>query len=361
MSNPFVSVIVPVYNVERYLPRCIESILGQTYTNFELILIDDGTPDRSGIICDRYAEKDSRIRVIHKENGGVSTARNAGIDAARGEWITFIDSDDWVSDKYLEILVGPLNKEKYDIVVAEFEYHHFKILKRIGEERSIDISSINNENVFGAICKMEFSGPCFKLFSMEIIKLYNLSFPENVAVAEDAIFVKSYLKFCTKIYVAAHIVYYYNRLNNFSVTVNNPYFEERIDWDTQYIDTYIDTLSTLGVEEQLIQKEISKQALGLFSTHVRSVINSFGKKEAEEKIEKLAEYYVKWIDVDFEKAETEKNKLLIRCLVNKDAEVIYNLLKTKQNRLIGTAKTVIKRIVGSFIEKHRDGLKKYKF
>ena len=102
---PLFSVIVPVYKVENVLPRCIESILNQTVTDFELILIDDGSPDRSGEICDAYAAKDSRIRVIHQKNGGVSKARNAGLDIAQGEYIVFVDSDDWVdADAYMQIL-----------------------------------------------------------------------------------------------------------------------------------------------------------------------------------------------------------------------------------------------------------------
>ena len=93
--TPKISVIVPVYNVEKYLPRCIDSILSQTFTDFELLLIDDGSPDNCGKICDEYAAKDSRVRVFHKPNGGVSSARNLGLDNARGEWIAFIDSDDF--------------------------------------------------------------------------------------------------------------------------------------------------------------------------------------------------------------------------------------------------------------------------
>ena len=144
MNTPFISIVVPVYNVERYLPRCIESILRQTYTNFELILVDDGTPDRSGIICDRYAERDSRIRVIHKENGGVSTARNTGIDAAKGEWITFVDSDDWVSDEYLKTLTTHLHNNSYDLVIGGFEFRHFTVWKGDAEEGTVDISNIND-------------------------------------------------------------------------------------------------------------------------------------------------------------------------------------------------------------------------
>ena len=93
---PKISVIVPVYKAEDFLPQCVESILGQTFTDLELLLIDDGSPDRSGALCDQYAERDARVRVIHKENGGVSTARNTGLDAASGDYITFVDSDDYI-------------------------------------------------------------------------------------------------------------------------------------------------------------------------------------------------------------------------------------------------------------------------
>ena len=361
MVNPLISVIVPVYKVERYLPRCIESILRQTYTNFELILVDDGTPDRSGIICDRYAEKDSRIRVIHKENGGVSTARNAGIDAAKGEWITFVDSDDWVSDEYLETLIHPMNEERYDLIVAGVEYRYFKIVRRNSNELSIDMSGINNEVVFESICKTEFSGPCFKLFSSSIIKDNSLYFPENVAMAEDAIFVKKYLKLCKKIYVSSKTVYYYNRLNGFSVTMSNPYFKERKEWDSLYIETYIETLTDLCVEEKLLKKEISRKSTSLFSTNVRSAIKSLCEKEAKATIKDLIEHYSKWIDFDVVTASADKIDPLIVDIMNKDVDSIYNRFNIKQNRLIVEIKTKIKRILGAFIEKHRDGLIKFKF
>lgn len=94
---PKISIIVPVYNTERYLSKCIDSILSQSFTDFELLLINDGSLDYSGAICDQYAANDSRVTVFHKENGGVSSARNLGLDNARGEWVTFVDSDDWIA------------------------------------------------------------------------------------------------------------------------------------------------------------------------------------------------------------------------------------------------------------------------
>ena len=96
-NQPLISVIVPVYNVEKYLEKCVESILSQTYQNLEILLIDDSSKDNSGKLCDDFAKKDSRIRVIHKENGGLSDARNHGIDNSNGEWLTFIDSDDFIT------------------------------------------------------------------------------------------------------------------------------------------------------------------------------------------------------------------------------------------------------------------------
>lgn len=104
MSNPLISVIVPIYNVEKYLPRCVESIINQEYKNLEIILVNDGSPDSCPQICDEYAKKDNRIKVIHKENGGLSDARNAGMEIATGEYISFIDSDDWVEADFISEL-----------------------------------------------------------------------------------------------------------------------------------------------------------------------------------------------------------------------------------------------------------------
>lgn len=127
--NPLISVIVPIYNVEKYLARCVDSIVNQTYKNLEIILVDDGSPDLCPQMCDDYAEKDSRIKVVHKKNGGLSDARNAGMAVATGEYISFIDSDDYVSDDFFECLLDVMNKESSDIaecsVVKFYEDNRF--------------------------------------------------------------------------------------------------------------------------------------------------------------------------------------------------------------------------------------------
>lgn len=110
-----ISVIVPIYNVEKYLDKCVSSIVGQTYSDIEIILVDDGSPDGCPAMCEEWAKRDSRIRVIHKENGGLSSARNAGLDVARGEYISFIDSDDYISERMLESLHGAIERARADI------------------------------------------------------------------------------------------------------------------------------------------------------------------------------------------------------------------------------------------------------
>ena len=117
-QNPRISVIVPVYNVEQYLPRCVESILAQTYENLEILLVDDGTKDNSGAICDAYARQDARVKAIHKKNGGLSSARNAGIDAATGEYLSFVDSDDWIEPDMYEKMMALMEKYSVRLVCA---------------------------------------------------------------------------------------------------------------------------------------------------------------------------------------------------------------------------------------------------
>ena len=121
-KSPQISVIIPIYNVERYLRQCIDSILAQTFTDFELLLIDDGSPDGCPAICDEYAEKDARIRVFHKPNGGVTSARNKGLDNARGNWIIYIDGDDWIEPTYVEELYNAAINNEADIAICAFRF-----------------------------------------------------------------------------------------------------------------------------------------------------------------------------------------------------------------------------------------------
>lgn len=138
-KQDLISIIVPVYNVEKYLEKCIDSILNQDYQAFELFLVDDGSTDESGMICDAFEKKDSRIRVIHKKNGGLSDARNAAIDKMSGDYVVFIDSDDYVESNYLSVLLGLIKKYNVDISACNFVYmnENGKILNRVDNDGKI--------------------------------------------------------------------------------------------------------------------------------------------------------------------------------------------------------------------------------
>ena len=135
---PEISVIVPVYKAEQYLDRCVKSILEQTYPDFELILVDDGSPDGSPILCDKWAEKDSRVHVIHKKNGGASSARNAGLAIAKGKWVFFSDSDDWIDNKALETLYRMVNEYGVSMAIGRIQV----------VEENIDRNAALNENIY---------------------------------------------------------------------------------------------------------------------------------------------------------------------------------------------------------------------
>ncbi len=143
---PTISVIVPIYNVEHYLPRCIDTILSQSFTDFELILVDDGSPDKCGLICDEYAVKDNRIRVIHQENAKTSVTRNAGLDVVEGEWIAFIDADDWIHKDYFKcLLAGALDDT--DIVICGF-LNTLNVMVKDADFSGVEFRSVSTEEAY---------------------------------------------------------------------------------------------------------------------------------------------------------------------------------------------------------------------
>lgn len=157
---PQISVIVPVYNAERYLHRCVDSILSQTFSNFELLLINDGSKDSSGAICDEYAAKDPRVRVFHKENGGVSSARNLGLDNACGEWIAFVDSDDWISENYLESMLvfdTDINFSSVSLVSESNQFNEHVTLK-LSDYRDSDLICFLDANFDSTIISSVWGG-----------------------------------------------------------------------------------------------------------------------------------------------------------------------------------------------------------
>lgn len=206
MHMPQISVIVPVYNVEKYLHRCVDSILAQTFTDFELILVDDGSPDHCGAICDEYAQRDKRIKAIHKKNGGVSSARNTGIAASTGEYLVFIDSDDYISENFINNLV----LHPSDITICGFERRN-EADETLAVLVHVPRAYYSKEQIDYAGLYRQFAlfSPYCKLFCRQIVYDNRIRFPEQIKWGEDGMFVADYLQYVNSMRVIEETGYYY--------------------------------------------------------------------------------------------------------------------------------------------------------
>lgn len=203
---PTISIIVPVYKVEQYLLRCIDSILAQTYPNFELILVDDGSPDNCGQICDEYASTDSRIHVIHQTNSGVSAARNAGLSNATGDYITFVDSDDYVDPDYLQNMYASKSDLTLCGLVVQNEHGDHLRTTTHPDSQYNNKESIPFSELYESL--MLYSPYC-KLFRSDIIKIHDLRFPQHISWGEDGMFVSDYLCYIESLTVIGQTGYHY--------------------------------------------------------------------------------------------------------------------------------------------------------
>lgn len=206
--SAIISIIIPVYNPGDKLSICLNSILGQQFQEWELILVDDGSTDDSPIICDRYSSSDKRIRVFHRSNAGVSSARNYGIAQSKGEWICFVDSDDWLDSDYLSDFILRLS-EGADLILQGYvkERGETEIGRRHIEEGFVTEEQISNYILNNDL--IDFGSPCCKLFKQSIIKENNLSFPNSYCYGEDTLFFFMYLKFCNSLSCIGKEGYHY--------------------------------------------------------------------------------------------------------------------------------------------------------
>lgn len=209
-----ISVIVPVYKVEPFLDDCVKSILAQSFTDFELILVDDGSPDSCPAMCDLWAEKDSRIRVIHKENGGLSSARNAGLDVMRGEYLTFIDSDDTVSDDYLEKLYNALTEYNADVSVCGLIWRNSKSKCESKAPTVVSGRETLLDPSIGSDTRISVVSACTKLYKRHLFD--NIRFPLG-KLHEDQFVTYRVLYPCKTVAVIYETLYCY-RDNSSSIT-----------------------------------------------------------------------------------------------------------------------------------------------
>lgn len=214
------SIVVPVYRVEQFLDKCVESILAQTFTDFELILVDDGSPDNCGEMCDKWASKDKRIKVVHKDNGGLSDARNAGLDIAQGDYIGLVDSDDYIKSDMFEVLVGNLEKYSADISMCGYVDVYADGIRKDNADRRV--YEWNQEEAIHQIL-------LGKLLSVHaVVKLYKRCLFEKVRypkgkISEDAFVIMDILKQIQKAVFTPYAAYYYVHRGN---SINTSKFSE---------------------------------------------------------------------------------------------------------------------------------------
>ncbi|NLZ72366.1 MAG: glycosyltransferase [Bacteroidales bacterium] len=303
MTNPKVSVIVPVYNAEQVLSKCVDSIINQQLKDIEIILVNDGSSDNSGKICDEYAEKDKQIRVLHIENQGVSNARNRGIELANGEYIAFVDADDWINEDMYINMFDKITREKADIIMCshyifdgkseyvvgfpwegdcifEQDEIHRKVIPAFISP--IDINGAKQQVVMGSV------GKC--LFNKKVIDVNNLRFDTEIRWTEDLVFVLQFLEKAKKI-IFSDIPYYYYRQdskNKFGTTqkyVKDLYFSL-----TRSKEHLVNILDEIDYRDQMT-RQIEYRTVSMVLLSIRNLCDT-GSPFGFVKRVKKAQYYV---------------------------------------------------------------------
>lgn len=290
-----VSIIIPVYNSETTLRRCLESVINQSISDWELILVDDGSNDKSGEICDEYAEKNQRIKVFHKKNGGVSSARNIGLDNAKGKWIVFIDADDLVKESYLANLLEHSQKQ-VDLVISYAEIHNGDNINKESYPSKL-IDDTNFESMFIENDMNWHTSPWSKLYKRSIIEEHHLRFCEGMHIGEDAVFLYSYMLYSNQIYISNDTDYCYFAYNEGSLTKRVNSLDSEILAYNQ-IRTIIESM----ISKKTIKNFIALRNLNwLIASYQRRVLNAlyYNKVQKQNRLSILRDmdwnYYIRHI------------------------------------------------------------------
>lgn len=355
MDNPLISVIVPIYRIEKYLPACLKSLIAQSFTNFELILVNDGSPDKCGSICDGFAKNDTRIKVIHKTNGGLLSARKAGLESARGTYISFVDGDDWVDPYYLDTLVGLVRTNDADLIITgHFREFDGKIETIKPKNPGIyDGAKIENEILPKAIYSGDFCNHGIstyvwnKLFKKDLLLKVLPKVPNEIIMGEDAAITYCYLAQSSKVVISTIPLYYYRQRHDSIVkSIENPEKEYyRLSLLLNYLKINLEeVLPKYNLEKQLtyyLYSQILIRSGGLiFSKKGQLIWNPFLDVKKDSKVivyssgsfgqhilstNEKSGYLniVGWIDIDYHDLSIGNNKVQsISSILDKDFDQI---------------------------------------
>ena len=325
MEQVKVTIVVPVYNVRDYLSYCVESIIAQTYSDWELILVDDGSSDGSSDECDRLAESDSRIRVVHQENSGASVARNHGLDLAAGEYIMFIDSDDYVSSEIVEKLVTAISRTKADLAFCgyarfssedeEMDERWFSKLPTVFLTSKAEIAKLYTKprtNMFGVSIWA-------KLYRNDLIQREHIRFNPEISYEEDCQFNIDYFELIDTAVAVPDVLYFYRQMVQ---SLSKGYKRDTFKYLTAGYNRRIDFVKEYSPDTSLYG------LYGIFLTVIRSTILKIGNSSLKP-IEKIREYrsLMEFDEVQFVTATLGKSK-------NRFTKLLQYLLPTKSGLLV---------------------------
>lgn len=327
--SPLVSIIIPVYKTETFLSKCIESCCNQTYKNIEIILINDGSPDNCLTICSNYAAEDSRIKVINKDNTGVSDTRNVGILNACGTFITFVDSDDWIAPETIEQLVSFQSKDDLDLVTTGFTvYRNDTYSSSIIPQNEIIVDKkgiahhLMNENNLRL-----YRSPCGKLYKRELINKYNIRFDTSLKINEDFVFVLSYLYVCKKIGTNSYSFYNYIQMYTSQKIEHYELYDLEKQWKLNllqfdvYKNFFLKT-DTYSSNENAVNAYLINRIRSFVSTAIFANGNSTHIKNFLMQIPTL-ENYTQLCDVKYHNVSGLMAKIALFCIRHKTWNLFY--------------------------------------
>lgn len=347
MTNSLISVIVPVYKCEKYLKKCVGSILSQSYSNLEVLLIDDGSPDGSPAICDSFAAADKRVKVFHKENGGASSARNVGLENATGDYVCFVDSDDLVPENSVLDLFQSITKN-----ACQYAEGICGILGRSTVKKTIEKEKIISwaENPKELLCYLTQIGsysPYSKIYDAKIIREHNLRFDESLKCSEDTLFIRQYLSHCSRMVLIPTVVYEYNTENEASLSKR--FYSDFCHYYVKKLEALEALVEGLPLSKEEKSNFIFDRAVhGLYISTYHYVFNCRDKKQAVLLIGTAIKALKKWTDIEGESVSHakwwSKNKQAAK---KGDAEKIYATFrkKYKTEKAIQIIKKPLKKII----------------
>ena len=342
MIKGLVTVVLPIYNVEKYLDRCINSVVNQTYRNLEILLIDDGSTDNCPKMCDDWAAKDSRIRVIHKENQGLGYARNTGIDNSNGEYICFFDSDDYIDESTIEKAFNRVNKENADIVsfginfvdengvveekiacpLGDVTYKDKEVMDFYFPELTAPDPKGNGERLF-------YMSPCLMLYSTTLIEKINWRFvSEREIISEDVYSLLSLFKYVKKVAVISEAFYFYCRNNS---SLSRSYRKDRVEKLNYFYHRSKDLCVELEYNDEIIHRVSKPYVAFMISALKQESVATESKKYNKNRIKELIndETLQDVLEANKHDNESIARKILFFAIRNRMHNLCYLLLTLK--------------------------------